>query len=132
MIPAKPLDPKVTNIKYRLGKYYVRMGLTPSLPSRLLCKLMNGSLGHHRGMMANELITVGSNSYEKVKAVKYLVSLLANQNSIHEEVKYRLNGGINTFKYHVSCTYGKISVRINLLFYLFFTVVSSNICVSFL
>ena len=26
---------------------------------------------------------------------------------------------INTFKYHVSCTDGKISVRINLLFYLF-------------
>ena len=29
----------------------------------------------------------------------------------------------NTFKYHVLCTDGKISVRINLLFYLFFTVV---------
>ena len=28
---------------------------------------------------------------------------------------------INTFKYHVSYTNGKISVRINLLFYLFFT-----------
>ena len=26
---------------------------------------------------------------------------------------------INTFKYHVSCTDGMISVRINLLFYLF-------------
>ena len=34
---------------------------------------------------------------------------------------------INTFKYHVSFTDGKISVRINLLFYLFFTVVPSNI-----
>ena len=27
---------------------------------------------------------------------------------------------LNTVKYHVSCTDGKISVRINLLFYLFF------------
>ena len=27
---------------------------------------------------------------------------------------------INTFKYHVSCTDGKISVKINLLFYLYF------------
>ena len=27
---------------------------------------------------------------------------------------------INTFKYQVSCTNGKISVRVNLLFYLFF------------
>ena len=29
MIPAKPLDRAIYNIKYRLGKYYVRMGLTP-------------------------------------------------------------------------------------------------------
>ena len=34
-----------------------------------------------------------------------------------------------TFKYHVSCTDGKISVRINLLLYLFCTVVPSNSCV---
>ena len=32
----------------------------------------------------------------------------------------------NTFKYHVLCTDGKISVRNNLLFYLFFTVVPFN------
>ena len=30
MIPAKPLDHAIFNIKYRLGKYYVRMGLAPS------------------------------------------------------------------------------------------------------
>ena len=42
---------------------------------------------------------------------------------------FTLKGRINTFKYHVSCTGGKISVRINLLFYLFFTVVPSNSCV---
>ena len=29
MILAKPLDPAISNIKYRLGKCYVRMGLTP-------------------------------------------------------------------------------------------------------
>ena len=28
MIPAKPLDRVISNIKYRLGKYYVKMGLT--------------------------------------------------------------------------------------------------------
>ena len=33
---------------------------------------------------------------------------------------------INTFKYHVSCTDEKISVRNSLLFYLFFIVVPSN------
>ena len=32
MIPAKPLDRTISNIKYRLVKYYVRMGLTPHPP----------------------------------------------------------------------------------------------------
>jgi hypothetical protein len=32
MIPAKPLDRVISNMKYQLGKYYVRMGLTPSSP----------------------------------------------------------------------------------------------------
>ena len=36
-------------------------------------------IGRHRGMVANALIKIGSNSYEKVK---YLGSLLTNQNSI--------------------------------------------------
>jgi hypothetical protein len=34
----------------------------------------------------------------------------------------------DTFKYHVSCTDGKISVRINLLFNLLFHCCPSNIC----
>ena len=39
MIPAKPLDRAISNIKYRLGKYYVRKGLTPSLPPKVrLCR----------------------------------------------------------------------------------------------
>ena len=32
MIPAKPLDHAISNIKYGLGKYYIRMGLTPPSP----------------------------------------------------------------------------------------------------
>ena len=28
MIPAKPLDRAISDIKYLLGKYYVRMGMT--------------------------------------------------------------------------------------------------------
>ena len=32
MTPTKPLDRAISNIKYRLGKYYVRMCLTPSPP----------------------------------------------------------------------------------------------------
>ena len=32
MIPAKPLGRAISNIKYQLGKYYLRMGLTPLPP----------------------------------------------------------------------------------------------------
>ena len=41
----------------------------------------------HRGMIANEHIRIGSNSYEKVKSFKYFGSLVINQNSILEEIK---------------------------------------------
>ena len=45
-----------------------------------------------------------------------------------------LAGGVaDTFKYHVSCTGEKISVRINLLFYLFFhSRPIQHLCGSFL
>ena len=42
-------------------------------------------IGRHRGIMANAHIKIGSNSYEKVKTFKYLVSLVTNQNSIQGE-----------------------------------------------
>ena len=45
-------------------------------------------IGHNRGMIANEHIKIGSNSYEKVKTFKYLGSLLTNQNSIQEEIHF--------------------------------------------
>ena len=34
MIPAKPLDHTISDIKYRLGKYYVRLDFTPSPQSK--------------------------------------------------------------------------------------------------
>ena len=40
--------------------------------------------------MANEHVTVGSKSYEKVKTFNYLGSLLTNKNPIQEEIKCRL------------------------------------------
>ena len=43
----------------------------------------------HSGMVANQYIRMGSNSCEKVKTFKYLGSLVTNQNSIHDEIKYR-------------------------------------------
>ena len=47
----------------------------------------------HQGMIANEHIKIGSNSYEKVKTFKYLGSLLTNQNSIQKEIQCRLKAG---------------------------------------
>jgi hypothetical protein len=44
MIPAKPLERAISNIKYRLGKYYVRMGLTPSPEVRVSRDFSKGSL----------------------------------------------------------------------------------------
>ena len=37
LIPVKPLDRAIFNIKYPLGKEYVRMGLTP-LPKVRVCR----------------------------------------------------------------------------------------------
>ena len=48
---------------------------------------------HIRGMMANEHITIGSNSYENMNTLKYLNSLLTNENSIQEEVNCRRKTG---------------------------------------
>jgi hypothetical protein len=43
--------------------------------------------------MANEHITVGSMSYERVKIFKYSGSLLTTHNSIYEEIKCRVKTG---------------------------------------
>ena len=50
-------------------------------------------LGLRRGIMANDHITVGSNSYEIVKTFKYLGSLLTIQNSINGKIKFKLLAG---------------------------------------
>ena len=50
-------------------------------------------IGCHQGMIANTHIKIGSNSYEKLKTLKYLGSLLRNQNFIQEEIKCRLKAG---------------------------------------
>jgi hypothetical protein len=50
-------------------------------------------IGCNQGIIANEHITISSNSYEKVKTFKYLGSLLTNQNSIQDEIKCRLKAG---------------------------------------
>ena len=50
-------------------------------------------IGGHRGIVANEHIRIGSDSYEKVKTFKYLGSLVTNQNFIQEGIKCGLNAG---------------------------------------
>ena len=49
--------------------------------------------GGHGVMIANERITVGSNSYGEVKSFKYLGSSLKNKNSVQEKMKCRLKKG---------------------------------------
>ena len=41
-------------------------------------KTKNIEVGRPRGMMGNEHIRIGNNSYEKIKTFKYLCSLLTN------------------------------------------------------
>ena len=49
--------------------------------------------GRHRGMITNERVKIGSNSFEKVKTFKYLESLVTSQSSIPEEIKCKLKAG---------------------------------------
>ena len=65
-------------------KYYKVIGLTLNTG-----KTKYMEIGRHREAMTNKHMTVSSNSCEKLKAFKYLGSLLANQNS-KEEIKCRL------------------------------------------
>ena len=46
-----------------------------------------------RMLMTDEHIKIGSNSYEKVKTLKSLGSLLRNENFIQMEIKCRLKEG---------------------------------------
>ena len=48
MIPAKPLDWEISNIKYQLGKYYERMGLTPT-PKVRVCRDFSNPPSLRRG-----------------------------------------------------------------------------------
>ena len=53
-------------------------------------KTKHMEVGPHRIIMINEYIRIGSNSDVKVKTFKCLGSLVINQNSIHEKIKYSL------------------------------------------
>ena len=61
-------------------------------------------------MITNKHMIVGSRPYGKAKIFQYLGPLLANQNSIHEEIKYTVKVGNNFFfqyKHFVFSTYLK-------------------------
>ena len=50
-------------------------------------------IGRLWGMVTNEQFTIYSNFYEHVKTLKFLGTLLTNQNSIHDQIIYKLKGG---------------------------------------
>ena len=52
-------------------------------------------VGYQRGMVANELISLRSNSYEKAKTFKYLGSLIINQNCSKGEINVNLKQEIH-------------------------------------
>ena len=52
MIPTKPLDRAISNIKYQLGKYYVRMRLTP--PQVRVCRDFPNPFPHRDPYIINE------------------------------------------------------------------------------
>ena len=85
-------------------------------------KTMYMEIGRHRGIIANEHIRIGSNSYEKVKSFKYLGSLVTNQNSIQDEIKCRLKAG-NSHYYSVQILlYSGLSSK-NLKFKIYKTII---------
>ena len=59
-------------------------------------------IGRHRGMNANEHIRVGSNSYEKVKTLNYLGSLVTSilPFRLHSNVALLTNYSDGTFQQH--------------------------------
>ena len=61
------------------------------------CKTKYMKVGRHCDLIANEHIRIGSNSYEKVKTLKYLGPLMTNQISIHEEIKHRPQAGNSSY-----------------------------------
>ena len=65
----------------------------------------------HRGTIKNEHIKIGSNIFEK--KCKYLGTLVINQNSIQEEIKFRLKAG-NSCYYSVQTLLSSILLSKNL------------------
>ena len=81
-------------------------------------------IGRHRGMIANEPIGIGSNSYEKVKIFKYLGSLVTNQNSIQNEIKCRLKAG-NLCHYYSQTLLSSLLLTKNLKIKIYKTIILS-------
>ena len=70
-------------------------------------------IGRHRGMIANEHIRIGCNSYEKVKIFKYLNSLVTDQNFIQEEKKREIHIIIRLKTlYHLGFSLGILKLNI--------------------
>ena len=63
-------------------------------------KIKYMEIGRYQGMVANEHIKIGGNSL--VKTLKYVGSLVTNQNSIQEEIKCRLKTRNSCYLYSTS------------------------------
>ena len=73
-------------------------------------------------MIVNAHIKIGSNSYEKVKTFKYLISLLTSQNYIQEEIKCRLKAE-NSYYYSVQTLLSSIFFSKNIKIKIYRTII---------
>ena len=57
-------------------------------------------VGRNPGKIANEHITIDSNSHEKVKNLEYSYLYLTTRDSIREKIKYELKAGNSCYYSH--------------------------------
>ena len=69
-------------------------------------------IGRHRGMIANEHIRIGNNSYAKVKTFKYLGFLVENQISVRDEMKCILRVGNSCYYSVQTLLFFEFSLRL--------------------
>ena len=82
----------------------------------------------HRGMMENEHIAIGSNSYVKVKTFKYLGSLSKNQKFIDEEIECRFKAG-NSRHYSVQTLLSSRLLSKNFKIKIYTTIAYPAVCI---
>ena len=94
------------------------------------CKTKRMEIGRYQDMIANELIRIGSNSYDEVKTFKYFESLVTNENYIQDEIKCRLKAG-NSCYYSVQTLWSPRLLSENLKIKIYNTIILPIVLYSY-